>query len=399
MKKEFIKNMSTVTGNQQLVKQINKSLVLEKVMNEAPISRAFIAQQSGLNKGTVSSLVNELIEERLVFETGRGKSSGGRRPVMLTFNKNAGYSIGIDLGVNYILSILTDLKGNIIKEIYQHISERDFEIVYQHLKTSIKELINATPDSPYGIVGIGVGVPGIVNNQGEILIAPNLHWRNINLKELIEKDFNIPVLIENEANAGAYGEKLHGAGKDYKNMIYVSAGIGIGVGIIINGELFTGANGFSGEMGHSTIVVNGKKCSCGNEGCWERYASEKALLEEVEKRNILDSEHVSIEKLIDAAESGNENVIEIFYEIGKFLAVGINNIINTFNPEQVIIGNRLSMLQKWVEKPLQDYIKTHTTQYLQEDLSIRFSALKKHSVPIGVSAISIENFLKTRILN
>lgn len=391
--------MSTVTGNQQLVKQINKSLVLEKVMNEAPISRAFIAQQLGLNKGTVSSLVSELIEERLVFETGRGKSSGGRRPVMLTFNKNAGYSIGIDLGVNYILSILTDLKGNIIKEIYQHITERDFEIVYQYLKTSIKELIISTPDSPYGIVGIGVGVPGIVNNHGEILIAPNLHWRNINLKEIIEKDFNIPVVIENEANAGAYGEKLYGAGKDYKNMIYVSAGIGIGVGIIINGELFTGAHGFSGEMGHSTIVVNGKKCSCGSEGCWERYASEKALLEEVEKRNILDSKQVSIEKLIDAAESGNENVIEIFYEIGKYLAVGINNIINTFNPEQVIIGNRLSMLRKWIDKPLQEYIKAHTTQYLQEDLSIRFSALNKHSVPIGVSAISIENFLKTRIID
>lgn len=399
MKKELIKNMSTVTGNQQLVKQINKSLVLEKVMNEAPISRAFIAQQLGLNKGTVSSLVSELIEERLVFETGRGKSSGGRRPVMLTFNKNAGYSIGIDLGVNYILSILTDLKGNIIKEIYQHITERDFEIVYQYLKTSIKELIISTPDSPYGIVGIGVGVPGIVNNHGEILIAPNLHWRNINLKEIIEKDFNIPVVIENEANAGAYGEKLYGAGKDYKNMIYVSAGIGIGVGIIINGELFTGAHGFSGEMGHSTIVVNGKKCSCGSEGCWERYASEKALLEEVEKRNILDSKQVSIEKLIDAAESGNENVIEIFYEIGKYLAVGINNIINTFNPEQVIIGNRLSMLRKWIDKPLQEYIKAHTTQYLQEDLSIRFSALNKHSVPIGVSAISIENFLKTRIID
>lgn len=391
--------MSTVTGNQQLVKQINKSLVLEKVMNEAPISRAFIAQQLGLNKGTVSSLVSELIEERLVFETGRGKSSGGRRPVMLTFNKNAGYSIGIDLGVNYILSILTDLKGNIIKEIYQHITERDFEIVYQYLKTSIKELIISTPDSPYGIVGIGVGVPGIVNNHGEILIAPNLHWRNINLKEIIEKDFNIPVVIENEANAGAYGEKLYGAGKDYKNMIYVSAGIGIGVGIIINGELFTGAHGFSGEMGHSTIVVNGKKCSCGSEGCWERYASEKALLEEVEKRNILDNKQVSIEKLIDAAESGNENVIEIFYEIGKYLAVGINNIINTFNPEQVIIGNRLSMLRKWIDKPLQEYIKAHTTQYLQEDLSIRFSALNKHSVPIGVSAISIENFLKTRIID
>lgn len=390
--------MSTVTGNQQLVKQINKTLVLEKVMNEAPISRAFIAQQLGLNKGTVSSLVGELIDEKLVFETGPGKSSGGRRPVMLTFNKNAGYSIGIDLGVNYILSILTDLKGNIIKEIYQHLTERDYEKVYHFVKASIEELMKFAPDSPYGIVGIGVGVPGIINNEGEILIAPNLNWRNINLKEQIEKDFNIPVIIENEANAGAYGEKLYGTGKDYKNMIYVSAGIGIGVGILINGEIYTGTNGFSGEMGHTTIMINGRQCSCGNEGCWELYASEKALLEDAEKRNILDSDCLSIEMLIEAAEDGNEAVIDIFNNIAKYLGVGINNIINTFNPELVIIGNRLSLLQKWIEEPIREHIKTHTTQYLQEDLSIQFSDLNKHSSPVGVSALSIENFLKTRIL-
>src|SRR5690606_3174960 len=171
--------MSTVTGNQQLVKQINKTLVLEKVMNEAPISRAYIAKELGLNKGTVSSLVSELIDEHLVFETGPGESSGGRRPVMLTFNKDAGYAIGVDLGVNYILSILTDLKGNVVREIYQHITNTEYEHVFSIIKKSINDLIESAPDSPYGIIGIGIGVPGIVNNQGEILIAPNLHWENI----------------------------------------------------------------------------------------------------------------------------------------------------------------------------------------------------------------------------
>ena len=390
--------MSTVTGNQQLVKQINKTLVLEKVMNEAPISRAYIAKQLGLNKGTVSSLVSELIDEHLVFETGPGESSGGRRPVMLTFNKDAGYAIGVDLGVNYILSILTDLKGNVVREIYQHITNTEYEHVFSIIKKSINDLIESAPDSPYGIIGIGIGVPGIVNNQGEILIAPNLHWENVQLKEQIEKTFNLPVVIENEANAGAYGEKLFGAGKDFNNMIYVSAGIGIGVGIIIDGELYTGNNGYSGEMGHTIIMVDGKKCSCGSVGCWELYASEKALLEHVKEKHIINSECLTIEMLIQETEAGNDAIIEVFKEIGKYLSVGINNIIKTFNPQQVIIGNRLAMLQKWIEVPIQEFIQKHCKQFLQEDLSVEFSALKKHSVPVGVSALSIEHFLKSKIL-
>lgn len=390
--------MSTVTGNQQLVKQINKTLVLEKMMNEAPISRAYIAKELGLNKGTVSSLVSELIDEHLVFETGPGESSGGRRPVMLTFNKDAGYAIGVDLGVNYILSILTDLKGNVVREIYQHITNTEYEHVFSIIKKSINDLIESAPDSPYGIIGIGIGVPGIVNNQGEILIAPNLHWENVQLKEQIEKTFNLPVVIENEANAGAYGEKLFGAGKDFNNMIYVSAGIGIGVGIIIDGELYTGNNGYSGEMGHTIIMVDGKKCSCGSVGCWELYASEKALLEHVKEKHIINSECLTIEMLIEEAEAGNDAIIEVFKEIGKYLSVGINNIIKTFNPQQVIIGNRLAMLQKWIEVPIQEFIQKHCKQFLQEDLSVEFSALKKHSVPVGVSALSIEHFLKSKIL-
>lgn len=390
--------MSTVTGNQQLVKQINKTLVLEKMMNEAPISRAYIAKELGLNKGTVSSLVSELIDEHLVFETGPGESSGGRRPVMLTFNKDAGYAIGVDLGVNYILSILTDLKGNVVREIYQHITNTEYENVFSIIKKSINDLIESAPDSPYGIIGIGIGVPGIVNNQGEILIAPNLHWENVQLKEQIEKTFNLPVVIENEANAGAYGEKLFGAGKDFNNMIYVSAGIGIGVGIIIDGELYTGNNGYSGEMGHTIIMVDGKKCSCGSVGCWEIYASEKALLEHVKEKHIINSECLTIEMLIEEAEAGNDAIIEVFKEIGKYLSVGINNIIKTFNPQQVIIGNRLAMLQKWIEVPIQEFIQKHCKQFLQEDLSVEFSALKKHSVPVGVSALSIEHFLKSKIL-
>ncbi|WP_346206936.1 ROK family transcriptional regulator [Caldifermentibacillus hisashii] len=391
--------MKTLTGNQQLVKQINKTLVLETILHEAPISRADISQKVGLNKGTVSSLVNELLEDQLIYESGPGQSSGGRRPVILLFNDKAGFSIGIDLGVNYILGVLTDLRGNIIVEVNKKLTVRSYEVVIEILKSVISDLINAAPQSHYGIVGIGIGVPGLVNNDGEILVAPNLGWKNINLREEIENCFDIPVLIENEANAGAYGEKLYGAGKESDNILYISAGIGIGVGIILNGKLFYGMNGFSGEAGHMIVQVNGKDCTCGSSGCWELYASEKALLEEARKLKLtgITEETLSIELLLELANSGNEDIINLFHSIGMYLGVGINNIINIFNPEQVIIGNRLAMAKDWLEKSIEKFIKNHTMKYHQKDLIISFSKHAYYSAAIGVSAQMIDQFLNNAV--
>ncbi|WP_368975535.1 ROK family protein [Caldifermentibacillus hisashii] len=391
--------MKTLTGNQQLVKQINKTLVLETILHEAPISRADISQKVGLNKGTVSSLVNELLEDQLIYESGPGQSSGGRRPVILLFNDKAGFSIGIDLGVNYILGVLTDLRGNIIVEVNKKLTVRSYEVVIEILQSVISDLINAAPQSHYGIVGIGIGVPGLVNNDGEILVAPNLGWKNINLREEIENCFDIPVLIENEANAGAYGEKLYGAGKENDNILYISAGIGIGIGIILNGELFYGMNGFSGEAGHMILQVNGKDCTCGSSGCWELYASEKALLEEARKLKLTDitEETLSIELLLELANSGNEDIINLFHSIGMYLGVGINNIINIFNPEQVIIGNRLAMAKEWLEKSIEKFIKNHTMKYHQKDLIISFSKHAYYSAAIGVSAQMIDQFLNNAV--
>ncbi|CEE00333.1 hypothetical protein B4064_1343 [Caldibacillus thermoamylovorans] len=391
--------MKTLTGNQQLVKQINKTLVLETILHEAPISRADISQKVGLNKGTVSSLVNELLEDQLIYESGPGQSSGGRRPVILLFNDKAGFSIGIDLGVNYILGVLTDLRGNIIVEVNKKLTVRSYEVVIEILQSVISDLINAAPQSHYGIVGIGIGVPGLVNNHGEVLVAPNLGWKNINLREEIENCFDIPVLIENEANAGAYGEKLYGAGKENDNILYISAGIGIGVGIILNGKLFYGMNGFSGEAGHMIVQVNGKDCTCGSSGCWELYASEKALLEEARKLKLtgITEETLSIELLLELANSGNEDIINLFHSIGMYLGVGINNIINIFNPEQVIIGNRLTMAKDWLEKSIEKFIKNHTMKYHQKDLIISFSKHAYYSAAIGVSAQMIDQFLNNAV--
>lgn len=387
------------TWNHHVVKKGNKSLVLDKIKNNSPISRAAVANQTGLNKGTVSSLVSELLEDHLIYESGPGESSGGRRPVMLLFNNSAGYSIGIDLGVNYLLGVLTDLDGNIFQEKVMTFKNLSYNEIEEQLFNTIDSLISSVPPSPHGIVGIGVGVPGIVDNSGEVLLAPNLNWTNVNLKSILQKKYNLPVIIENEANAGAYGEKKFGAGKEFENIIYVSAGIGIGVGLILNGSLYKGSNGFSGELGHMTIQVNGSKCRCGNDGCWELYASEQAL---INNAGLLDiplpsNKEGDLNNLLTLAENGNKEVIKLFEQTGDYLGVGINNIINIFNPQQVIIGNRMASSKKWLEGSLNTRVANQALWFQRSDLQIDFSELSTLSSALGVAAFSIENFLSVSI--
>ncbi|MFG6150297.1 ROK family transcriptional regulator [Halobacillus sp. B23F22_1] len=376
--------------NQNTIKHGNKSLILETILNYGPISRAEIANKIRLNKGTVSSQVAELLHEELIYEKGPGKSNGGRRPLMLLFNQKAGYSIGIDIGVNYILGIRTDLQGTICEEVSVRFQNLSLDHMMNTLYEVIDNLIASSPYSKYHIVGIGIGVPGAVNKEGKILLAPNLGWQNVHLKQLVEEKYNFPVLIENEANAGAYGEKTFSHNQE-KDIIYVSAGVGIGVGLILNGELYRGANGFSGEFGHMTIEGNGKNCRCGNKGCWEVYASEQAL---VPSSDFLQNNTDTLKDMITKARAGNKEAIQTFHSIGHYLGIGITNIINSFNPTRVIIGNRLTEAKEWIEQPLLQSTANRALWFQRNNLEVSFSELNTYSTALGMTAFSYESFLK-----
>lgn len=383
------------TFNQHVVKKENKSLVLHVIKENAPISRAEVAVKTGLNKGTVSSLVTELIEEDLLLESGPGLSSGGRRPVMLLFNQKAGYSIGVDIGVNYILGILTDLQGDIREEELVHFNSLSLEEVKGILFETIDKLLALTPKSTYGAVGIGVGVPGTVSSDGNILLAPNLGWKNVPLKSILEEKYQLPVCIENEANAGAHGEKCFGTGTNLENIVYVSGGIGIGVGLILDGNLYKGTKGLSGELGHMTIESHGIECRCGNKGCWELYASEKALINRSEELGISGSKKGdnTLEILLQHAADGEAETLMLFREIGSYLGIGISNIINIFNPEQVIIGNRIALCEDLMKDALMQEIQERALSSHQKEIRIDFSILSSHSTALGVASFTSDNFL------
>lgn len=380
------------TWNQHIVKRENKALVLEKIQEKAPISRASIAQETGLNKGTVSSLVSELINEQLIYESGIGKSSGGRRPVMLLLNETAGFTISIDLGVKSVLGVLTDLTGNIKAEERVYFQNETVEEVLPLLLQLIDGLKKQAPASPYGIVGIGVGVPGVITTNGEILLAPNLGWKNVPLKQILQDHYDVPILVENEANAGAYGEKVYGIGQMTNEIVYISASIGIGVGLILDGKLYKGLRGFSGELGHMTIEKDGKHCRCGNQGCWELYASQKALLEQAKTLGYPDP---TLEQLVDAAKNGEKGIIQLFESLGDYLGIGITNIIHIFNPGQVIVGNALQQAEKYIIPAIENRIEKNAIGFNKNDVQINTAKLQKYSTVMGMAAFNTEHFFIT----
>ncbi|MCQ6559530.1 ROK family transcriptional regulator [Paenibacillus mendelii] len=380
------------TGDLAMIKKINTAIVLEAILKHAPLSRAQISERTGLNKATVSSLVQDLIDNQLVLEIGQGASSGGRKPVLLIFHARAGYAIGIDLGVNYIRCVLTDLEGAVLMDNELPLKTNQQQKVIEQLAACIDSLRNVMPDSPYGLVGIGIGVPGIVDDQGMILFAPNLDWKQVKLQQALAERYDVPITIDNEANAGAQGEQKYGAGRGIAHQIYVSVGIGIGTGIILNKELYKGASGYSGELGHLSIEMNGKPCRCGNDGCWELYASENALLEQAAPLGYSD-----LDALLQAAEDGDRRVQQLFSRIGTALGTGIANIVNVFNPDVVIIGNRMSRARQWIGPSLQETVTRRSLSYHREKLQILFAELNDQSAVRGAAYYAISRFfIKTK---
>ncbi|PAD06552.1 transcriptional repressor XylR [Bacillus velezensis] len=376
-------------ADQAFVKKVNQKLLLNEILKNSPISRAKLSEMTGLNKSTVSSQVNTLMKENLVFEIGQGQSSGGRRPVMLVFNKKAGYSVGIDVGVDYVNGILTDLEGTIVLDQHHHLECSSPEITKDILIEMIHHFIANMPQSPYGLIGIGICVPGLIDKNQKIVFAPNSNWRDIDLKSFVQKKFNVPVFIENEANAGAYGEKVFGAAKNHDNMIYASIGTGIGIGVIINNDLYRGVGGFSGEMGHMTIDFNGPKCSCGNRGCWELYASEKALLTSLQTKE----KKVSTQDIIDLAHLNDIETLHALQNFGFYLGIGLTNILNTFNPQAIILRNSIIESHPMVLHSIKSEVSSRVYSHLDNSYELLPSILGKNAPALGMSSIVIDHFL------
>ncbi|MFZ5828149.1 MAG: ROK family protein [Bacillota bacterium] len=379
------------TGDSTMVKQLNKSIILNCIRRSSPISRASLSRVTGLNKSTVSVLTAELQAEQQIIELGAGHSTGGRRPQLLSFNGQVGLTLGIEVGVTFIRGVLCDLMGRVlVSHEVPMPAGQSVDSTLSSLLDLAHHLVAQAPRTPMGILGVGVGVPGVVNTaQGTVLLAPNLGWRDLQLRTLLEQSLGLPVYLENEANAAALGEKWFGVGAEVPNLIYLSLGMGIGTGVIVNGQLFRGSHGLAGEAGHQVVEAGGAACNCGNRGCWELYASEGALRRRLRDLN-LDTDSVH-----QLAESGDARVISAVSAVGEYLGIGLVSLLNIFDPELVVVGGPLARFGKWLINPAERVLGERLMLRSARRYRIAVSSLGENSCALGAASILVEAHFST----
>jgi len=320
------------------MKSVNKSVILNKIRTDAPISRAQIAKETKLTPPTVSSNVKELIDQGIVKESKLGESQGGRKPTMLLINNQGFYVVGVDAGPEMIECILTDLSGTVLKRTSSKLplplTNAQFLVI---LKDCIRDCITDISTTNKKIIGIGVAMHGVVDiESGTSLFAPILSLTNIPIKQELEKEFELEVKVENDARAMALGESWFGDHGELTSMLVVNIGRGVGAGLIIDGKLYHGAQDIAGEVGHMTIDLHGDICECGNRGCLQTFTSGPAIAKRAMTRISLDS--ISAEEVYELAKSGNEECVTILKETGRVIGIGLTNLIHIINPQKIVLG-------------------------------------------------------------
>ncbi|WP_413378143.1 ROK family transcriptional regulator [Alkalihalobacillus sp. 1P02AB] len=385
----------SVTGDSELIKRINLSIVINTIREKGPISRVEIAKLSKLNKATVSSLVDELLEKDYVVEIGAGRSSVGRKPILLNFNDSSGYVIGIEVNVGFIKAVVINLSAEVIAKRKIPTSTNEKEVM-KSLYDVIDEMKGLVPECSLGVVGIGISVAGIVNYEtGTLVSAPNAGLHNIPLKHLVESYSGIRTIVDNDCNASAIGEYYFGSGKGRDQLILLSLSAhGIGTGIFVNGEVFRGRNGFAGEMGHMTINMVGPLCNCGNRGCWELYASPRALIQDyMEKKGLVDAP--TVEEIIEMANQNDKEAISALTQVGEYLGVGLSNVVNTFDTEAIIIRGAMSQGERWLLNPIQRNLQERCFFYSSTKVEIIPSFWGQDAAAVGAACEIIQRLFYT----
>lgn len=360
--------MTYQAGDQTLLRQINLSAIMNHVRVEAPISRTILAEKTGLNKATVTSLVNELLQRQFVKEIGLENSGLGRPSMQLTLNPDAGFILSCEIGVDFISVIGTDFSPKIISKSDQVIDpsstvEEVMQILISHLKKAKIVCSRLVGDN---FLGLALGVPGLVDfDKGRLLFAPNLNWKDVPLKEILEKEFHARVFVDNEANLATLGEYYFGSAYQHDDVLYLSAGVGLGGGILRDGHLLRGVDGMAGEFGHITMDPDGELCGCGNHGCWETQVSQKALYRYVKQAltptsaSILQNNHepLNVDTIVKAARTGDKIALDLLDRVGHYLGIGIASCINALNPGIVVFGGIMSSAWEFLEPVIKQELR------------------------------------------
>jgi len=338
------------------VRATNLAVVLRYVRGHVPCSRADIAAATGLNKATVSSLVADLIDRRLLRETGLTENRIGRPATMLVLDGSPYAAIGIEVNADYLTAVAIDLAGEEIlswRRSFDGLSSAPAQAATA-IAALGKRAVSRVTKEGRRVLGLTVGVPGLVAADGVVRLAPNLRWQDVDLRDRVNRALGEPdyaVTVDNDANLAVIAESRYGRHAGAANLVYVTGEVGIGAGIISDGRLLRGARGFPGEIGHVQIDPAGPVCGCGRRGCLEALAGIAALvrkaLPESPEEVITDLE-LDVAEVVRRAKAGEKVVLAALEEAGKALGQGIATVVNLLDPEVVVLGGYFVPLADWL---------------------------------------------------
>ena len=324
------------------IRRHNRSVLLSKLFFDGPLSRLELSQQTGLSSATVSTVTAELIEDQLIIEAGQVDSGGGRPRVLLRVDPAYGVVVGVDVGETGVNVELFDLAMAKLSGVVRSLDSvrPAADAVVAEIVAGIDEALDAASVPPASIIGIGIGVPGIVDQGDQLLVhAPTIDWKAVPLLEMLRAQGVIaPMLVGNGAQTQAQAEMWFGAARGARHAIVALVGSGVGAAIISDGAPYQGVSSSAGEWGHTTLVHGGRSCRCGARGCLEAYVGAESILEQYSEASSGADEASALAALVEAAGAGNESAAALLDDTVGYLGAGIGNLINLFNPERVVLG-------------------------------------------------------------
>lgn len=376
--------------------------VLRLIWQERAISRAEIARRADLSRSTVSEVVDTLLPTGLVTEGGPGESLGGRRPIVLNFQDDACCILGVEMGASHVAVALTDLRGQVIDWEHRHHPVRSDP---EGTRALIAELCDASLASRKSaarrLVGIGIAVPSPVDpgqpfSLSEVVLPD---WKGTSGLDFLGERYGVPVMVDNDANLGALAEHWWGAARGAHHFAYVKVGTGVGSGHVIDGEVYRGATGFAGEIGHMSIDPNGELCVCGLRGCLATHVGSPAL---VKRAHALLGEYpgsslakgqITIDIIEKAAIDGDELALRVVRDAAEYLGIAIAGMLNLMNPSVVIVGGGITQLGDRFLLPLRETIQQRTRVHTGAVSSILMSELGWQTIAVGAASMVLKEAL------
>jgi predicted NBD/HSP70 family sugar kinase len=340
--------LTTQTADHTDIRATNLAAVLGFLRRQAPCSRAAIASGTGLNKATVTSIVSDLLDRRLVRETQQTQNHVGRPATLLVLDGSAYAAIGIEVSARGLTALAYDTAGEQV--LRWHRAGPGVDAAPAKTVAAVAALarraLTTVQSSSRRVLGITVGVPGLVNRDGSIVLAAGLGWRDVPLQADLAAALgrpDIPVTVDNDASLAVLAEHLYGPLAGYENLIQLAGDTGVGAGIIVDGRPLKGHLGYVGEIGHLRLVADGPLCGCGRRGCLEALASLPAILSRIDGLTDPDPQ-IQLDHLIRRADDGEAAVTKILSEAGTHLGHGIAALVNILNPEYVVLGGAYALL-------------------------------------------------------